>query len=123
MLVVASGVTIGMATKDLVERILNKAISPVITVMVNRSVWIFLLNWLEKRLLPKRFVLAKQVLGVTKEVVWDFLLWLVLVFLSVAMLWWFLQVATTRDKLIDIDWYKNTLNRMLYASDNPDDAK
>jgi large-conductance mechanosensitive channel len=113
MLLIASGVAIGMATKDLVERILNKAVAPLLAYSMQRSVWALVYKLLEDRLgANQRLALALLVLQRTRDVLWDVLLWLALVFLAIAVLRWFLQTATRNTKLIDAAWYEQLLGRL-----------
>jgi large-conductance mechanosensitive channel len=113
MLLIASGVAIGMATKDLVERILNKAVAPLLAFALQRSVWALAYRLLESRLgASHRLAVALLLLQRTRDVLWDILLWLALVFLAIGVLRWFLQTATRNRKLIDAAWYEQLLGRL-----------
>lgn len=112
MLVVASGVTIGLATKNLVESILRKAVAPLITYMITTSVWYRLYSYLEKRLVPSKLRLVQNVLTVAKEIIWEIILWIALVFIAVSVLRLFLARITKRQKLVDIGWYKHLIERV-----------
>lgn len=112
MLVVASGVTIGIATKNLVESILRKAVAPLITHMITTSIWYGFYKYLEKNLVPSKLRLVQHVLSVTKDILWEIVLWIALVFIAVSVLRLFLARITKRDKLVDVGWYKHLIERV-----------
>lgn len=112
MLVVASGVTIGMATKSLVETIIHKAVAPLITHLVTTNIWFILYGYLEKRLVPSNLRLVQHVVSIAKDIIWEIVLWIALVFIAVSVLRLFLARITKRDKLLDFTWYKHLIERI-----------
>lgn len=80
LIVVAAAVCIGIATKEIIERLMNEVVLPVLQIIVNNSLYYWVYKFLLKSSVSSPFIL--NILNGLGTVAWLFLLWSVIVFVS-----------------------------------------
>jgi large-conductance mechanosensitive channel len=98
LVVVAAAVCIGIATKDIIEKLMNEAVLPIMKVMVKNSLYFFVYKLLLKTSVSKPTIV--YILKTIGTVGWLFFMWSVIVFVSFVLF----------KKLLDKNLVANQLN-------------
>lgn len=120
LVILASAVCIGFATKDLVEKLMAKVVAPLLQVATKTSILLAIIDRLQTRL-PKPIY---RVLLVARDIGWDILLWiaiLLVVFLLMQRVLVF-AVGSTEKKFIDTQPIRKFVSEVMSEAARRPDA-
>lgn len=80
MIAIAAGICIGMATKEIIQNIMNDVLLPLLQIMINNSLYYWAYKLLLKSSLSKPFI--NKLLKIIGTIIWLFLVWSVIIFIS-----------------------------------------
>jgi large-conductance mechanosensitive channel len=80
LIIVAAAVCVGIATKEIIEKLMNETVLPILQFMIKTSIYYWIYNFLLKSSVSKPVIVG--ILQTVGTVSWLFLLWSVIVFLS-----------------------------------------
>jgi large-conductance mechanosensitive channel len=80
LILMAAAVCIGMATKDVIQTLLNDTLYPALKFIVTNSLYYWIFTILKKKSASTPFIV--NTLNVIGQIAWLFLLWSIIVFVS-----------------------------------------
>lgn len=80
LILIAAAVCIGISTKDIIQKLLNDTLYPALKFIVTNSLYYWIFKILKKKSSSTPFIV--NTLNVVGEIVWLFLLWSIIVFIS-----------------------------------------
>lgn len=80
LILIAAAVCIGMATKDIIQKLLNDTLYPALKFIVSNSLYYWIFTILKNKSASRPFIV--NTLNVIGEIAWLFLLWSIIVFIS-----------------------------------------
>lgn len=80
LILIAAAVCIGMATKDIIQTLLNDTLYPALKFIVTNSLYYWIFTILKKKSASTPFIV--NTLNTIGEIAWLFLLWSIIVFIS-----------------------------------------
>jgi len=80
LILIAAAVCIGVATKDIIQTLLNDTLYPALKFIVTNSLYYWIFTILKKKSASTPFIV--NTLNVIGQIAWLFLLWSIIVFIS-----------------------------------------
>lgn len=111
LLLLAAAICLGLATKELIEKLMTKIILPVLQWLTYTSIVVIFYRYLQKRV-PKKFQLISAMLSTVGNVSWDIFVWLAIIVLIFIIFEFIIKRnLTNNNELIAVRKYYENLSK------------